>query len=553
MMVSGELTPDPPPGATPDDSAHTIVDEHFLRSTAKELLDSTEPTAALLHEEKARTRRIAPIMAAIAVVAAACLPLFGGTPWAKNLLYLTLAASIAAMLWIWWLAFQPKRVGWQTTFARSTAFSATCAASIYFGIFSPAPIVMALAVVIFALHAHVGLARGTYIAAALTQATITALDALQIVPDPGLIRADDMDTPEKLVGQFLVQFLLLAGYLLGRITRASSSEALAMTQQAMRELARREVIAREAREGAMRALNIGGIGRLSGSVFGNYKLAEIIGHGGMGEIYRAEHVTLKTPAAVKVLHPHLCHDTKQMERFLREAQLSASLDSPYIVRVLDASGSPQGQFIAMELLKGHDLATHLQTKGLLSLKLLLQLADQVGQGLDAAAKADIVHRDIKPQNLFLAETASKDENRKKKRAKSESQEEPELHCKILDFGVARAMSGGNLTQGESVLGTPNYMAPEQATGKTIDHRADLHALMGVLYRACTGFVPFTGESSQAILYSVVHEMPEPPSVRGGLPESLDSFFSKGFAKDPDARYQSGKELYEALERACQAI
>jgi hypothetical protein len=524
----------------------TLVDENFLRSTAKEVLGASEPKAALQHEEKARTRRVAPLMAAVALAAMACLPTFAGTPWAKTLLYVTLGASITAMLWLWWLATQSKPVPvWKTSFARSTAFSVTCAATIYFGIFSPAPVVMTLAVVIFAQHQNVTLARGTYLASALTLAIVAFLDAFHIVADPGLIQADTLSGTQRLVGQFLVQFLVLAGYLLGRFTRRSSTEALAMTQKAMRELARREVIAREALEGARRAFNIGGVGRLSGSLFGSFRLAEVIGHGGMGEVYRAEHSTLATPAAVKVLHPHLCHDENLLQRFLREAQLSASLDSPYIVRVLDAGQVAQGQFIAMELLEGQDLATYLHLEGLLSLSELLELAQQVGEGLDAAAAADIVHRDIKPQNLFLVGIEAVD-------ARAATEENPApLHCKILDFGVARAMSGDvTLTQGTSVLGTPNYMAPEQAVGNMADHRADLHALVAVLYRACTGFVPFTGENAQAILYSVVHEMPAPPSERAGLPESLDLFFTKGFAKEPDDRYQSGQELCDALERAC---
>lgn len=521
-----------------------VVDERFLSSTAKEVLDSSEPTAALRHQEQARTRRVAPLMAAVGIAALATLHLFDGTPWAKTLFYITLGASVSSMLWLWWLATRGDVQGRHATIARAAAFSAACAATIFFGIFSPAPTVMVLAVVIFSQSKDLNLARGTYAAAALTLGIITVLDAIQVVADPGLIQADSMGTPQRLAAQLLVQLLCLAGYLLGRFTRRSSGEALAMTHQAMRELARRDVIAMEAREGAQRAFNIGGSGRLSGSIFGSFRLAEVIGYGGMGEIYRAEHVTLATPAAVKIIHPHLCSDEKLLDRFLREAQLSASVESPYIVRVLDAGMVVQGPFIAMELLQGQDLATHFQVEGLLSLAELQSLATQVGAGLDAAAGAKIVHRDIKPQNIFLVDTDASP-------ADSKAGSHGALHCKILDFGVARAMSGqAELTQGDTVLGTPSYMSPEQATGKITDHRADLHALAAVLYRGCTGFLPFSGENAQAVLFAVVHSMPRDPSELAGLPESLDVFFRKAFAKDPDDRYQSGQALSDALNRAC---
>ena len=519
-------------------------DEKFLSNAAQEALASSEPLAALEHQDQQRTRRVAPLMAIVGTATLLTVFVFEGVAWAKALFYLTNAASVIAMLWLWWLATRGPVQGWQSTAARSTAFSTTCASCIYFGIFSPAPMIMALAVVIFAQGKNVRLARGTYIAAALTQGGMTVLDALQVLADPGMIQAIGMGTPEKLAAQLLVQLLLVAAYLLGRFTRGASAEALAKTHQAMRELARREVISLEAREGVKRAFNIGGAGRLSGSVLGPYRLRQIIGYGGMGEIYQAVHATEGTPAAVKIIHQHLCSDEKLLQRFLREAQLSASVKSPYIARVIDAGMVAQGPFIAMELLEGQDLATHLQIAGRLSLAELQALARQVGAGLDAAAEVKIVHRDIKPQNIFVVDQNWGSDD-------SGTWGTGELFCKILDFGVARVISGqADLTQGDTVLGTPNYMSPEQATGKVTDHRADLHSLAAVLYRGCTGFLPFTGENPQAVLYAVVHAMPTPPSQMARLPVTLDAFFEKAFAKSPDDRYQSGHEMSEALRMAC---
>ena len=267
------------------------VDEQFLRSTANEVLNATEPTAALRHQERARTRRVAPLMVGVSGVCISTLHLFGDTPWAKDLLYITLAASLVAMLWLWWVSTRGSVQGWQTTVARSTAFSAACAACVFFGFFSSAPVILVLAIIIFAQSNNLRLARGVYLGAALTQGLMTAMDALDILSDPGLVVADGLSPVQGIAAQALVQLLLLASYLLGRFTRRASEEALTMTHQAMQELARREVIAMEAREGARRALNIGGAGRLAGSVFGSFRLAEIVGYGGMGEIYKAEHVT----------------------------------------------------------------------------------------------------------------------------------------------------------------------------------------------------------------------------------------------------------------------
>ena len=520
----------------------TLVDEEFLSSTANELATESEPKAALLAEEQARTRRIAPLVLVLAIFAMATLPFFSGTLWAKSILYGTLACGICAMVWLWWLASRAAPIkNWQTTLAWSTAFSATCANSVYFGVFSIASLLMALAVVVFAQGQNRGLALGAYAASALTAGSVALLDSVGVLSDPGLMNASALLPLERLVATFLVQTLFLVSYFLGRFARQSSADALAKTQQAMRELARRDVIAREAREGVRRALNIGGEGRHSGSEIGSFRLAEVIGNGGMGEVYRAQHLTLQTPAAVKIIHPHLCHDKQLVQRFLREAKLSASLDSPHIVRVLDAGNGRAGPFIAMELLQGRDLATHFQEEGVLSIADIQSLARQVGEGLDAAAKAEIVHRDIKPQNLFLLDDAI-------------AEPQSNFHCKILDFGVARAMSGqATVTQGDKILGTPNYMAPEQAQGHPADARADLHALVAVLYRAWTGFVPFKGENPQAVLYSVINKMPLAPSVRADLPDALDAFFTKGFAKAPDERYQSGAELSEALRAASTSI
>ena len=500
---------------------------------------AAESANALVHEERERTRQVALFMAGLGLFAAAGLTFFGGTLWVKRLLQGSLAFGILSMLWLWWRAAHHKAVDdWRANVAWAIGFFCTCANTMYFGAYSPAPAIMVMAVVIFSMGRSRALAITLYALAALTEASISILDATGLMDDPGILTASGLTTVERIAGQVLVQSLLIAGFWLGRSSRRATTEAIAKMQDALREVARREVIAHEAQDKVRRALNIGGAGRYSSATFGNYLLSELIGHGGMGEVYRATNRQTNQAAAVKVIHNHLLRDEQFLLRFLREAKLSATANSPYIVSILETGQTDEGPYLAMELLEGIDLSGYLSAHAdsLMTLDQLQCLATQVGEGLDAAAKAGIVHRDIKPQNIFLSGGVTN--------------AVPPLHCKILDFGVARATSAdATVTRGSSLLGTPAYMAPEQALGIPADHRADLHALVAVLYRAGTGLQPFTGENAHAVMLKVSRDMP-PPASQCGLPAALDAFFEKGFAKDPEKRYQSGADLSRAFASAC---
>lgn len=515
----------------------TVLDDESRRTEIERSL-AIESENALVHEERKRTQRIAPFMAGLGLFAAASLPFFGGTLWAKRLLQASLTLGILSMLWLWWLAQSNRTIaGRRAELAWTAGFFCTCANTIYFGVYSPAPAIMIMAVVIFSMGSSHSLAIKLYAIAATTELGIAALDATGVMADPGILTANHLPMVERVAGQVLVQSLLIAGYFVGRSARHATTAAITKMQDALRDVERRDVIAREARDKVRRALNIGGAGRHSASTFGSFKLAELIGHGGMGEVYRATHTRSNALAAVKVIHAHLAQDDDFIKRFLREAKLSAAANSPHIVSILDTGEAEGGPYIAMELLSGIDLSGYLSSasaQGTLSLEHLLCLAHQVGEGLDAAAKAGIVHRDIKPQNIFLVGGI----------------ETVPMHCKILDFGVARAMTqGATLTRGSSLLGTPAYMAPEQAKGEAVDHRADLHALAAVLYRAGTGLPPFAGETAMAVLLSVVNDMPVRASD-AGMPSQFDNFFTKAFAKDPAQRFQSGADLSTAFALAC---
>jgi serine/threonine-protein kinase len=248
----------------------------------------------------------------------------------------------------------------------------------------------------------------------------------------------------------------------------------------------------------------------------------------MGEVYDAT-APSGTTAAVKLLRRELLADSRHVERFLREVRVAGSIDSPHVVRVLAASsaGDPM-PYLAMEKLTGETLSRLLRDGRSLTGPPLLALVEQVCSVLELARTAGIVHRDIKPQNLFLTADSV---------------------WKVLDFGVALlAESSGTLTRGAAV-GTPAYMAPEQARGAAVDHRADLYALGAVLYRCVTGRAPFAARDAPTLLYAVTHEEPLRPSALAPVHAAVEDVLALALAKAPEARFQTASELARAFQMA----
>jgi serine/threonine-protein kinase len=264
-------------------------------------------------------------------------------------------------------------------------------------------------------------------------------------------------------------------------------------------------------------------------LIGGFQLGVVLGRGAIGEVYEAVHVQTGEPAAVKLLRRELLADPTHVARFLREAKLSGALASPHIVRVLAASPDDAAlPYLAMERLHGVTLAELLRRESRLAGDAVVDLARQAGAGVDAAIAAGIVHRDLKPQNLFRTDAGV---------------------WKILDFGVATlGEDAGALTQG-GVIGTPSYMAPEQAQGERALDRADVYALAAVCYRCLTGRHPFSATDTPALLYAVVHRMPLRPSSIAELPVDVDVCLAIALAKNPHARFASGAEFAAALDAA----
>ena len=252
----------------------------------------------------------------------------------------------------------------------------------------------------------------------------------------------------------------------------------------------------------------------------------------MGEVYRAENVRTGETAAVKLLHPNILGDPDQVKRFEREAELAMQVNSPYVPRVLGSGLSPY-PYVVMELLIGHDLAAHLRRSSRMPLTQIADLVDHASRALVAIREAGIVHRDLKPHNLFLTEGSGK-------------------LWKVLDFGVSKLQSGGaTLTHG-ALVGTPSYMAPEQARLAAVDHRTDLYALTSIAYRAVTGKPVFVGDDIAAVLYNVVHTPPIQPNAAVRVPEDVELVLAIGLAKDPEDRFAKVEELAEAFRAAVRA-
>ena len=268
---------------------------------------------------------------------------------------------------------------------------------------------------------------------------------------------------------------------------------------------------------------------------GRYRLDERLGAGGMGSIWRAQHLVLAAPVAVKLIDREAVPDEETLSRFMREAQSAATLRSPHVVQILDYGVDDKLPFIVMELLDGENLAQRLRRLGRLASGDTARIVTHIGRAVGRAHEAGIVHRDLKPENVFLIRN------------------EDEEIAKVLDFGVAKvptaALGGeqGTRTRTGSILGTPYYMSPEQAQGnKTVDHRSDLWSLGVIAFECLTGRRPFYSDGlGDLVLQICIRDIPI-PSETASVPLGFDAWFARAVARDPDARFQSARELTDSL-------
>ncbi|MBN1290099.1 MAG: Stk1 family PASTA domain-containing Ser/Thr kinase [Actinobacteria bacterium] len=266
-----------------------------------------------------------------------------------------------------------------------------------------------------------------------------------------------------------------------------------------------------------------------GKVLNNrYELRALIGSGGMADVYRASDNLLGRPVAVKILHPQYAKDPIFIERFRQEAQAAANLNQPNIVNVYDWGIEGDIYFLVMEYVEGRDLKDIILEGGPLLPERTVEIALAICSALDAAHAQGIVHRDIKPQNIIITK---------------------DNQVKVMDFGIARAPGGAAMTQTGTIMGTAQYISPEQAQGRPADPRSDLYSIGIVLYEMLTGKTPFDGENPVAIAYKQVREDPLPPSMTNpDISPELEAVVMKSLSKNPENRYQSALEMRSDLER-----
>ncbi len=268
-------------------------------------------------------------------------------------------------------------------------------------------------------------------------------------------------------------------------------------------------------------------------IAGRYRITSQLGAGGMGSVWRAEHLTLGSPVAIKLIDESIAKHPEVLARFEREAQAAASLRSPHVVQVLDYGVDDKTPFIAMELLDGESLEERLERLGTLSIPETVRIITQVARAIARAHEIGIVHRDLKPGNIFLVRN-----------------DDDEV-AKVLDFGIAKKdETAATTTRTGAMVGTPAYMSPEQAQGsKQLDGRTDLWALGAIAFECLTGALPFDGEALGELIVKICTTSPPVPSTLAPLPPAFDAWFAKALARDRTERFQTAKELSDGLRVA----
>jgi serine/threonine-protein kinase len=486
------------------------------------------PLEAMERDEILRTRRFCLIAIAVSIAGAGSVALLPGDPTATLLLLSAVGVAMMAIAFLYIrtrdpIAFRKPStgLGWFIPAACVTT------AIPYFGCFSPAPIVLVLGIYFTGLGKSTRLAYAVYATCAGMQLLVSLLVITGAAHDTGVLTANALSHHDQIVLQLLVQLVMLATLVTARMSRRTALLAVGELERAVRIAAHREALLLEARDELDRAMR-STRGRFTDQVIGGYTLGQVLGRGAMGEVYAAEGP--RGSVAIKLLSQTSLGNPNHVLRFLRELRTAAAIHSPNIVEVLEVGEQPV-PYLVMERLEGQTLAELLRGRRAFTPQEIVDLVRQVGTGITAAADAGIIHRDLKPQNVFLDHGT----------------------WKILDFGIARAVDHGDTLTAGHVVGTPSYMAPEQASGGQVDHTSDLYALAAIAYRAMTGQPPYPPGEIAETLYKVVHTAPaRPTALTTQVPLEIDLVMAIGLAKRADDRFATAAELADALAAAFDA-
>jgi eukaryotic-like serine/threonine-protein kinase len=490
-------------------------------------MTASRPTAAaMLDRTDLKRSRMFHVFGITAPVAAAVMSfLIGGDPVARLVFWIGAGVLSVTNIVLVWIhsneqRYNPRLAAW--LWATSTL--SVQSAVYYFGPFSAVIMVDMLGIVFAAIGKVRSAAIATVAVCVVGHLAMTLPMITGWTEDRGVLNSVANGRIQLAVAELLIVMFLISGYALGRWARNMSAQALADLEGAMRVIGDQQQAMLEVVDAQERQKRVNE-GRWTGQQVGSFKLGLVLGRGAMGEVYEAVGPG-DQPAAVKLLNARATSSSSIVERFHREMKVAARLESPHIVRVFEVS-PPDAlvPYIAMEKLQGVDLATRLRDQPRMPSDELVVLIDQVARGLEVARTAGVVHRDLKPHNLFQHAGGT---------------------WKILDFGVSKVMDSEGTLTGEGIVGTPQYMAPEQASGGHVTHLADVYALGAIAYRCLTGRSPFKGKDLAELVYQVVHSPPVRPSALGRVSTAVEDVLAVAMAKDPRRRFSSALSFAQAF-------
>ncbi len=467
---------------------------------------------------------------AVAAVGGAVLALaVGGDPLALRIHVTVILATAIVAGWYAITTRTPRDYKrWKVTAMVYFGLAANATGFLYYGVFSAYAGIVTMSAYGFYSGGGKNTVRGAMLVSVLSHGGLGVLQLAGVLEERGLVTLALPDG-EKLAILLVFQFILVGAAAAGMHAYTTMQDVIAAHAQAQRALSLRDAQLAEAHE-AERAARGPGEGRYTGNTLGRFKIGAILGRGAMGEVYAAED-DRGTRCAVKVLASHLLGNDDALKRFQREARVISSLDVANIVRMIEVSpASSPVPFLAMELLIGKDLGAMIKDRAVRDVAEVLPIIRAIATGLDAAHDAGVIHRDLKPANLFASIV------------------DRSVVWKILDFGVSKHSDDATLT-GAALVGTPGYMAPEQAKGDALDRRCDLYALAVVTYRLLTGRPAVVPGDAPAMIHEVVYRVPPQPSSIAAVSAQVEAVLAIGLAKSPDDRFATAGEFAAALAEA----
>jgi len=483
---------------------------------------------ALRNDEMARIANTARLMLALSVLGVGLVPLLDADRIVTTVFACVVVMNAISYGLLFHVATHPARysdaqVGWCAQLSSLGVWGL----DYVFGPFSAAPMATVLPLFAYALGSSKRWTFASYLHCAIAHLVVGVAIGGGWITDRAIVRTH-LSGANQLVAHGCIQTVMLFAYLLGRWSRAKTVASVTDLQNAVRQVAERDALLAEMHHHLDIAAGVGEAGRFTDHVIGPYRIGPLLGRGAMGEVYEATHVTTGTPAAIKLLGRGMVGSRDKVARFLRELEIARKLDAPNIVRVLDI-GDPGNDlpYLAMERLRGLDLSEILRTRRVMPPPEVAEMIEQLAAGLDAAHAVGIVHRDLKPSNVFRHDDSV---------------------WKILDFGVSKLADSNELTH-NAVVGTPAFMAPEQARGEAITRQADVYALGAIAYRALTGSPLYVAGDTARLLYQVVHRVPARPGSLAPLPDDVDLALALALAKEPDERLATARELAACLSVA----